>query len=260
MLGTEIKNQLDRLTQSSNQIQVSENYDHIELDEVEIQEALRKGREEKFYRLKRQGYNEQIRKEFEPLKYTAKQLMNFFTGELEADDSNILIIENLCYYFSDDKLFEGDLNKGLLLVGGVGIGKTTIMQFFKRNQKASYRVMSCREIESDFSAEGEKSVQYCSYNIPIAINASPFGHQEIGFCFDDLGTEANAKHYGKEKNVMAEIILNRYDNNIPFPCTHITTNLTAAQIKEQYGTRVTDRMKEMFNIITFPKDAKSRRK
>lgn len=120
--------------------------------------------------------------------------------------------------------------------------------------------MSCREIESDFSSEGEKSVSYCSYNIQIATNSNPFGHQVIGFCFDDLGTEANAKYFGKEKNVMAEIILNRYDNKLDFHSTHITTNLTADKIKEQYGTRVTDRMKEMFNIITFDKNAKSRRK
>jgi DNA replication protein DnaC len=75
-----------------------------------------------------------------------------------------------------------------------------------------------------------------------------------------LGTEANAKHYGHEKNVMAEIILNRYDNNLPYHCTHITTNLTADEIKAQYGTRVTDRIREMFNIIKFPVGAKSRRK
>lgn len=239
---------------------ISVNYDEIILDEQETEEALRKGREEKHYRLIREEYNEKVRSEFRPKSFTAEQLMEAFERAFIVDDDNVLIIQNLCFYFSNDARFTGDANKGLLLVGGVGIGKTTLMEFFKQNQKFSYRVLSCREIESDFSSEGEKSVQYCSYNVPIAVNSNPFGHQEIGFCFDDLGTEANAKHYGKEKNVMAEIILNRYDNQLPRYCTHITTNLTADQIREQYGSRVTDRMREMFNIITFDKNAKSRRK
>jgi DNA replication protein DnaC len=254
-----LKQTLDELMPQSKQ-PILETFDDIELTDEEAAEALRKGREEKHYRLKREEYNEKIRKEYEPKKFTAEELFPQFKSVWSVDVDNIDIVRNLCYYFTDDERFKGDLTKGLLLVGGVGIGKTTMMEFFKRNQKASYRILSCREIESDFSSEGEKSVQYCSYNVPIAVNSNPFGHQEIGFCFDDLGTEANAKHYGKEKNVMAEIILNRYDNKIPFPCTHITTNLTADQIKEQYGSRVTDRMREMFNIITFDKNAKSRRK
>jgi DNA replication protein DnaC len=254
-----LKQTLDELMPQSKQ-PILENFDDIELTDEEVANALHKGREEKFYRLKREAYNEKIRKQNERKKFTAEELLEWFEMHFVIDDENVLIIQNLCYYFAEDERFAGDPNKGLLLVGGVGIGKTTLMEFFKRNQKASYRILSCREIESDFSSEGEKSVQYCSYNVPIAVNSSPFGHQEIGFCFDDLGTEANARHYGKEKNVMAEVILNRYDNKIPFPCTHITTNLTADQIKQQYGSRVTDRMREMFNIITFDKNAKSRRK
>lgn len=208
----------------------------------------------------REAYNEKLRSDRVPLTYTSEFLFETFEKNYNVDSDNEAIVLNLCRYFTNDKTFDGDLNKGLLLVGGVGIGKTTLMQFFKRNQKFSYRLMSCREIESDFSLEGEKSVSYCSYNVQIATNSNPFGHQEIGFCFDDLGTEANGKHFGKEKNVMAEIILNRYDNQLPGHCTHITTNLTADQIKAQYGTRVTDRMREMFNIITFASNAKSRRK
>lgn len=244
--------------QQSNQGVPSENFDAIELDEQEIEEALRKAREEKYYMLKRIEYNQKLSAVYNPKRYTVQEVLNEFAKQFTVDWENEEIVRNLCQYFTETA---GALNldKGLLLVGGVGIGKSTLMNFFRRNQKASYRMISCREIESDFSSEGERSVKNCSYNLQIAVNSDPFGHQELGYCFDDLGTEANAKHYGKEKNVMAEIILNRYDNHLPYHFTHITTNLTAEDLKLQYGTRVTDRMREMFNIITFPTNSKSRR-
>lgn len=224
----------------------------------EISEALRAAREKKHYLIKRIEYAEELRRKSNPARFSAEMVFNTFCTYWDVDDRNQIAVENLCYYFTEDERFQGDAKKGLLIYGDIGIGKTTLMHFFRKNQKGSYRVLSCRDIESDFSSEGEKSVRNCSYNITIPENI--FCQKEIGFCFDDMGTEANAKHYGKEKNVMAEIILNRYDNQIPFYMTHITTNLTVAELEAQYGNRVTDRMKEMFNIITFDKNAKSRRK
>lgn len=256
--GTEIKQKLDELMLQSNQAGSLDNYDEITLSEEEVTEALRKGREQKYLFLKRTEYNEKLNRPLDYLKYSHTQILDYYKSKYTIDDANKSVVENMCMYFTEEK-GKYDLNKGLMLIGGVGIGKTTLMEFFRRNQKASYRLMSCREIESDFSSEGEKSVAYCSYNVQIATNSNPFGHQEIGFCFDDLGTEANGKHFGKEKNVIAEIILNRYDNRLPYHYTHLTTNLTAEEIRSQYGTRVTDRMREMFNIITFDKNAKSRR-
>lgn len=257
--GTQLKQALDALTPSSRQEGILESFEHIELTEEEIEFALSKAREDKHYRLKREAYNESLKKSYESLKHDFEDVYTSFSKVYQVDQFNERIVKNLCYYFCEDPRFEGNLNKGLLLVGGVGIGKTTLMHFFKRNQKFSYKVVSCREIESDFSSTGEKSVMNCSYNIQVATNANPYNQTHVGFCFDDLGTEANAKHFGHEKNVMAEIILNRYDNKLDFHCTHITTNLTADEIKHQYGTRVSDRMKEMFNLIVFNKDAKSRR-
>jgi DNA replication protein DnaC len=58
---------------------------------------------------------------------------------------------------------------------------------------------------------------------------------------------------------MHEVLTQRYKNGL-FTSTHVTTNLSAEQIKELYGVRVADRMREMFNLISFPENAKSRRK
>lgn len=262
--GTNLKQAFDNLLPATVKEKLSEhgnedrNYDHIILTEEETIEALRAARESKHFLQRRLEYGQSLNKPREIPTATAESVYEIFKSQYEVDDDNDYVVSNLCYYFTNDPRFSGDLNKGLLLFGGVGIGKTTLMHFFKRNPKASFKVVSCRDIESDFSSEGEKSVRNCSYN--IAISENEFMQKEIGFCFDDLGTEANAKFYGKEKNVMAEILLNRYDNRIPFTYTHITTNLSHAEVKEQYGIRVYDRMKEMLNIIIFPSDSKSRRK
>jgi len=79
-------------------------------------------------------------------------------------------------------------------------------------------------------------------------------------CFDDLGTESNLKYYGNECNVMAEILLSRYDVYIAKRIqTHITTNLSASEIESQYGNRVRSRMRELFNLIAYDNNSKDKR-
>lgn len=182
---------------------------------------------------------------------------------IKIDEFNDTVITMLCYYFSEDPRFEAagfDLRKGIILFGGVGVGKTTLMRAFSRNQRSSYVIKMCRQIEDEFSQDGDKVLKvYSAPYYPKDIQANPFRHREFGICFDDLGTEPISKYYGKDTNTMAEVILNRYDNELPGPLTHITTNLSPDEIKEKYGTRATDRMREMFNLIRFPKEATSRR-
>jgi hypothetical protein len=67
--------------------------------------------------------------------------------------------------------------------------------------------------------------------------------------------------YGNQCSVMAEILLSRYDLFHSFGMiTHITTNLNSTEIEEKYGTRVRSRMREMFNLISFDKNAPDKRK
>lgn len=234
-------------------------YEEIELTEDQKTEALRKARENEFYRRRAEEYKKRLLESRAVPKFTHGQLRDYFAMQYEIDETNEIILHELFLYFSGDPAFLGDLEKGILLCGGVGVGKTSIMKFFMRNQIFSYRVVSCREVEQHFSEAGYDAVDTYSQNLPIATNSNPFGHQVIGYCFDDIGTESNSKHYGKEKNMMAEIILNRYDSKLPYTSTHLTTNLTAEDLKSTYGTRVTDRLREMVNVIAFEPNTKSRR-
>jgi DNA replication protein DnaC len=258
--GTEIQKHLEGLMPSSNQEKTLELFENIQLTEEETVEGLRAAREKKYYLLKQAEYRERMNRNRNHPTFKARELYQVFEMQFTVDDENVEVITNICKYFANDETFVGNLNRGLFLMGGVGVGKTSLMKFFFKNQRFSYKIESCRDVEANFSQMGENFIESRSFNLPASVNSDPFGHQTIGFCFDDLGTEANSKFYGKEKNVMADIILNRYDNQLPGISTHITTNLTADEIKAQYGTRVTDRIREMFNIIKFPVGAKSRRK
>ena len=82
-----------------------------------------------------------------------------------------------------------------------------------------------------------------------------------GVCFDDLGAEPTAKtvHYGTSLSVMAEALMEVYSRRSSWSLFHATTNLNYDQIKEKYGIRVADRMKELFTVIRFPYNARSRR-
>lgn len=246
-----------------------ETYDEIELTGEETAEALRKGREEKHYKMERERYNASLRTERKFKRYTAEEYYSAF-GKIfpineEKEKDYALIVKLLCYYFSGDIRFnnpnkELNLKKGLLLFGGVGVGKTTLMQMFQQNQAYSYCVVSCRDVESEYTVNGADAIHRYSINQSIAINSNPYGQVEIGYCFDDLGTEnPGIKHFGNTKNVMTDILLNRYDNKTDPRSTHLTTNLSVDEIESTYGTRVLDRMREVFNIIGFDEKAKSRR-
>jgi len=80
------------------------------------------------------------------------------------------------------------------------------------------------------------------------------------YCFDDLGVESSLKYYGNECNVMAEVLLTRYDLFVAQNLvTHLTTNLSASEIEEAYGNRVRSRLREMFNLIAFNNDSIDKR-
>ncbi|MGC4128512.1 MAG: RteC domain-containing protein [Bergeyella sp.] len=94
-------------------------------------------------------------------------------------------------------------------------------------------------------------------------NGSPYNNQQKPkyLCFDDLGTETSSKYFGNDCNVMAEILLTRYDlfkeKGI---LTHITTNLSATEIESQYGNRLRSRMREMFNLFGYEETSGDKRK
>ncbi len=166
-------------------------------------------------------------------------------------DKEILL--KLCSYFIKDhnncKKYEIDPNKGLLLSGPVGCGKTSLMKLLPHlvPHQRKYVVMPCRNIVFAFNHLGYKTIE-------------DYGESGV-FCFDDIGVEPIGRHYGKDCNVIGEILLSRYELFLSTPLkTHGTTNLNADELEDRYGERVRSRMRELFNLIAFDQNTPDKRK
>ena len=170
-----------------------------------------------------------------------------------TEDENI--IRKLCHYFIKDKencqKNDIDPEKGILLTGPVGCGKTSLMKLLKNlvPLQRPYLLAPCRNIVFGFNHLGYKIIEDYGDSSPI--------------CFDDLGVEPIGRHYGKDCNVMGEVLLSRYDLFLKTKSkikTHATTNLNAEELEERYGNRVRSRMRELFNLIAFDENTNDKRK
>lgn len=201
-------------------------------------------------------------------KYTAEQLFEMVGADYTVDDFNKEIVWRLCLYFSRDQRSPDNFKKGILLFGGVGCGKTTLMEFFRFNQTNSYAMIPVRDVAQDYQKGGSEAILRHKALYPSSDPSKSFGQAFVGVCFDDLGLEVDKKHYGNESNVMAEILLTRYDrfrvlddrDKTRWGKTHITTNLNTTQLEERYGVRVRSRLREMCNVLVFGDNAPDRRK
>lgn len=174
--------------------------------------------------------------------------------------NDIEIIQKLLIYFFQDYQAMNHYNfnpkKGMLLSGPIGCGKTSLITLIRSLLPTPQRfgIVSCREITFNFIKDGYEVIQNYSAN---AYN--PY-HKPHTTCFDDLGAESTLKYYGNQCNVMGEILLSRYDHFISSQMlTHATTNLSATELENYYGSRVRSRMREMFNLIAFDSNASDKR-
>lgn len=182
-----------------------------------------------------------------------------YGSKFQIIEPNYPIIYKLIAYFLKDEAtcyqYGLDLTKGILLTGPIGSGKTALMNLMKclTSTEHKFYIKPCRDISFEFIQDGYQTIH--KYSI------GKLYHSEAKLiCFDDLGVENNLKYFGNECNVMAEILLSRYDLFIAKKIlTHITTNLSASEIEAIYGNRVRSRLRAMFNLIAFDKSTTDKR-
>lgn len=193
---------------------------------------------------------------------------NKFDPELVLDEHNEIVFELLCRYFGNDKDFvslamaadigDPSLEKGIMLCGIFGVGKTWMMELFRSNQRMCYQVMNAKDIAEDYrtfkvdpkSKDYEDPLHKYLVDKKNAVeDPSVFYQTHLGLCIDDIGTEDVKNNFGNKKNVIGDIIELRYQDKLYGKNFHATTNLTVEQLDQYYGGRVRSRLRQMFNFI-----------
>lgn len=154
---------------------------------------------------------------------------------------------------------------GLLLYGGLGNGKTTMMRAIalylntvrsvaEEKQKSEFWKMDERE---------RRATEELAARLPLPVEVSAVYLAGLGtdsgrfadlvnaplLLIDDMGCEPDTvKHYGTETTPVADALCRRYDRQLQ---TIITSNLDDDGILRRYGPRITDRFNEMFDRIAY---------
>ena len=170
----------------------------------------------------------------------------------------------MCQYFANDPAFEKtgyNLTKGLLLSGCVGVGKTDLLQLFRKNKRQCFHLISVLEMETNCQKHGVTFIDTYTTMVPGWGNTPNFFFQKaIGWAIDDIGRESMVFDFGNKSDVVSKIIQTRYANKhkVTFSSLHLTTNLTAAEIESRYDYAIKSRLREMFNYIVL--EGEDRRK
>lgn len=135
---------------------------------------------------------------------------------------------------------------GILLRGGPGVGKSTMM----RAVSDVFRIVDGRKIREVSAVEVARTG---------ADDRRTFHElcDEQMLAIDDLGTEPPCiKSYGNEVSPMVDLLTERH-RRLAF--TIITTNLSEEEISARYGIRVYDRLRELCGFLKYGGEIKSYR-
>ena len=159
--------------------------------------------------------------------------------------------ENIISEFNKNNKKEISLKKGIFLVGDIGSGKSLIFEIFKIYtskilHKNSFHQYQAGDIIDNLNIKGKVYFDKFSYNRSSNNIPNP-----ITCYIDDVASRNEiVNYYGSVYNSMQELLTIRYNIYSKYrKLTHLSTNIFPQQLKEIYGIRVIDRMKEMFNLI-----------
>jgi DNA replication protein DnaC len=162
--------------------------------------------------------------------------------DFSIDKDNEQVIEYLNLYLGYDNSFPGDLSKGIMIIGSIGCGKTLIMlAFFNIIERFTIKRITKAHSKGLARMFHENGMSY---------------YEKKPLFIDDIGKETKeVKDFGTIINPIPDLISLRYDFGA---WTFATCNYKTSELNDFYGTMITDRFKEIFNILTL--EGNSRRK
>jgi DNA replication protein DnaC len=189
-----------------------------------------------------------IKKSFEDAR---KEISKIIRAKLERIDKELMlsdkdkdIYRNLTNYFIKDESSPYSAKKGICLFGDVGTGKSLTMQVFSEFTQDNTNKFKVHDMKEIARAVQQHGVEVLSE------------YTRGSCCYDDVGFEDKANHYGNKICIFTELVNILYERFLKSgKVFHITTNLGFSQnfgfgtFAERYDRRVVDRLREMLNII-----------
>ncbi len=148
------------------------------------------------------------------------------------DDDNRRIINDMFYYLNYNSRYSGDLNRGILLIGKIGCGKSILMKtILKIIELKCSKIIRCIHSKMLLTEIEDKGLEF---------------FQKRPLYIDDLGKEPpEAKIFGTICHPVEDIIsLRDLQNSITFA----TGNNEMKTYEKLYSKHIVDRMQSLFNI------------
>lgn len=162
-------------------------------------------------------------------------------AEFGYDKINAEVYSAICSYGA--LLFDRTAHKGLLLKGECGIGKTFGVEIIAAIfQMPVFTPADFAGAYKDLDGNPVDLEKYVT-------TGGDFFCEPKSIVIDEIGTKDNVKNWGETAEIMADVLdiryraFNRYGVR-----TIVTTNLSDREIMARYGTRIVDRLAEMFYI------------
>jgi len=149
----------------------------------------------------------------------------------------------LSKFIMRDPTFVGDLNKGILLVGSQGVGKTILMKAFCNLLSLVHfqvKQIDALDIQKAYRRGGDGIAA-----MEDMISDSPL------VLLDDISEEVDiANNYGTKVYVGYEVLSYRhkgwFDKGF---LTFATSNANLEMLGDKYGARISSRLEELFNVF-----------
>jgi len=202
-------------------------------------------------------------------KHLRKRAQKELKADFVIDDENRQQVSAFVAYFSnnEDRMreLEIDPRKGIILIGNPGSGKSILFRTLRDVLESRHEVeiggrkliearffkrcnlYTCEHMAKLFMAKGEAGLEHFSKG---AVHRNGRDKVLKHACFDDLGAEELRNVYGNKKEVMVDIIQERYDLFLEHGLlTHFTSNLNPQEIENRYSSRIRSRIRQMCNVI-----------